>query len=672
MIFTMKRTPYTQNDFTWAHWTPEDIKKIPDYVISTKKERLADIKKVRAEERNFENTVYALQASDYSISESVREIDLLQNVAPKKEVRDASKKAIEIIEKKLIAIERDPKIWKALKEYHEGAWEHEQKTLPPEDLKLFNDIYRSYKRMGFDLPPGQQKRLKALEQELSKQSNTFRHNINSYHDALVVAPKDMEGLPSRYLEGLKRDKQGNYLVTLAYPDVNPFMELMPNESLRRAMSAKSLRKGGEKNLDVLKNMIALREERAKILGYKTHADYKTELRMAKNGKTAVSFVEDLLKKVERGGRKDLAELLALKKKRTGNKEALLHPYDVAYYAHELQKEKFSIDSEEVRQYFPLERVLAGTFQIYSTLFGVTFEKLTGKNAISLWHPDAELYSIKTKDGNILSYFALDLFPREGKFGHAAMFDIISGRELSYHGEGYRTPFAAMVCNFTKPSEAHPSLLSHGEAETFLHEFGHTIHHTLTQARNLSQAGSNTVWDFVEAPSQMLENWAWNKKSLALLSTHHETGKPLPAKLLNNLLLSKEHLVRYDALRQLILGIFDLTLHTKGTKNITKLYSDLIKKYTGLTTIKESIFPAGFGHLDGYDAGYYGYMWSKVYAADMFTRFEKEGILNKKTGLDYRRAILEQGGSRDELELVEQFLKRKPNNKAFLKEIGITK
>lgn len=665
-----QRTPYTKEDFAWVHWTAEDIKKLPAYIIETKKERLTEIKKIPAHERTFENTIYALQATDHNISETTLEIDLLQNVAPGKEVREAAKKAIEDIEKKLIEIERDPKIWKALKEYSEGAWKNEQKTLPPEDKKLFTDTFRTYKRMGFDLPAEKQKRLKALEQEHSKLANTFRHNINSYKDALVVSSEDMQGLPERYLQGLKRDAKNNYLVTLTYPDMNPFMELMPKEELRRAMSEKALRKGGEKNLEVLKKMVALRAERAKILGYKTHADYRTEPRMAKNAGAVILFLDGLLKKVERGGRKDLNDLLTLKKKRTGNKKSELHPYDVAYYAHELQKEKLSLDSEEIRQYFPLERVLAGTFQIYGTLLGVTFEKVTGEKSIPLWHPDAEMYCVRAKNGEILSYFALDLFPREGKYGHAAAFGIIGGHELSYRGTGYRTPFATMVCNFTKPNAVHPSLLSHGEVETFLHEFGHIMHYVLTTTRNLSQSGYNTVWDFVEAPSQMLENWAWDKKSLALLSGNYQTGKPLPAKLLNNLLASKKYMVRYGTLRQLILAKFDLILHTKGAKDINKLYKDLLKEYTGLISIKESIFPAGFGHLEGYDAGYYSYMWSKVYAADMFTRFEKEGILNKKTGADYRKAILEQGGSKEEIKLVEEFLGRKPNNKAFLKEIGL--
>ena len=225
----------------------------------------------------------------------------------------------------------------------------------------------------------------------------------------------------------------------------------------------------------------------------------------------------------------------------------------------------------------------------------------------------------------------------------------------------------MVANFPKPSAIHPSLLSHGEVETFLHEFGHIMHYTLTTARYASQSGYNTSWDFVEAPSQMLEHWAWEPKALALLSEHAQTKKPFPEEMLTNLLASKQHLLRYATLRQLILARFDLALHTTSKpKEPAKLYRDMVKQNTGITLPQKAIFPAGFGHLSGYDAGYYGYMWSNVYAADMFTRFEKEGVLNKKTGADYKRFILEMGGSRDELDLVKSFLGRAPSNKAFLK------
>ncbi|PIX57365.1 MAG: hypothetical protein COZ48_01085, partial [Candidatus Yonathbacteria bacterium CG_4_10_14_3_um_filter_43_12] len=495
-----------------------------------------------------------------------------------------------------------------------------------------------------------------------------RQNINAYDDHILVTDDELTGLPERYKAGLKHTKDGRYKVTLAYPEHHPFMELAKNETKRKELAEKALQKGGNKNMKVLAEMLKIRIERAHLLGYKTHADYKTELRMAKSGARAIAFEQDLLKKVAKRGMEEINILRELKRKKTKNKKAMLHFYDIAFYSHELQKEKFNLDSEEVRSYFPLSRVLDGTFKIYSTLFGVKFEKLTD---FSLWHPDASLYVVKTLKGEVLSYFALDLYPRDGKYGHACVNDVVNGRKTSFSGNDYFTPFGTMITNFPKPTKKNTSLLSHGEVETFLHEFGHMIHHSLTTARYASQSGCHTAWDFVEAPSQMLEHWAWDKKSLALLSAHYKTGKPLPREILKNLLSSKTHMLRYGILRQIIQGMLDLTLHTKNKPpEPAKLYRDLIKKYTGVVLPKDAIFPAGFGHLDGYDAGYYGYLWSNVYAADMFTRFEKEGIMSKKVGADYKKWILEKGGSMEEIDLVKGFLGRAPNNKAFLKEIGV--
>ena len=664
----MNRTPYTPKDFAWAKWTASDIKKLVPKILAEKKARLSVIKKVSASKRDFENTIYALESSDYGISETIFKIDLLQNVSPEKSIRDTAKRAIDTIQNKMIAIERDPKIWQALKDYEKGVWRKEQRNLDNESKKLFRDMFLNYKRLGFDLPPIKQKRVKELSQRLAKVSNEFRQNINAYDDHILVTDDELTGLPERYKAGLKHTKDGRYKVTLAYPEHHPFMELAKNETKRKELAEKALQKGGNKNMKVLAEMLKIRIERAHLLGYKTHADYKTELRMAKSGARAIAFEQDLLKKVAKRGMEEINILRELKRKKTKNKKAMLHFYDIAFYSHELQKEKFNLDSEEVRSYFPLSRVLDGTFKIYSTLFGVKFEKLTD---FSLWHPDASLYVVKTLKGEVLSYFALDLYPRDGKYGHACVNDVVNGRKTSFSGNDYFTPFGTMITNFPKPTKKNTSLLSHGEVETFLHEFGHMIHHSLTTARYASQSGCHTAWDFVEAPSQMLEHWAWDKKSLALLSAHYKTGKPLPREILKNLLSSKTHMLRYGILRQIIQGMLDLTLHTKNKPpEPAKLYRDLIKKYTGVVLPKDVIFPAGFGHLDGYDAGYYGYLWSNVYAADMFTRFEKEGIMSKKVGADYKKWILEKGGSMEEIDLVKGFLGRAPNNKAFLKEIGV--
>lgn len=664
----LKRTPYTPKDFAWAKWTAIDIKNLVPELLATKKARLRAIKRIPKEARTFENTIYAIESADYGIIEEILKLDLLQNVSPDKNIRNAANRAVDSIQSKMIAIEHDPKLWQAIKEYVAGAWCSDKKTLDTESKKLFKDMFLSYKRLGFDLSSTKQKHIKELSQRLAKVSNAFRQNINAYKDHILVTKEDLSGAPERYISGLTRTKDGLYKITLAYPDYIPFMELVKDEKKREELNRKYLKKGGKKNMRVLDEMIKLRVKHARLLGYKTHADYKLEPRMAKSGARAVAFENDLLKKVAKGGRHDLDELRELKRELSGNKKAILFSHDIAYYGNELQKRRFNVDSEAVRAYFPLERVLHGTFEIYSTLFGVQFKKLSG---YSLWHKDVSLYVVKTLKGDVLSYFALDLYPRDGKYGHACVNDIVNGRRTSFSGDKYFTPFGTMLANFPKPTKKHPSLLAHSEVETFLHEFGHMIHHTLTTARYASQSGCHTSWDFVEAPSQMLEHWAWNKEPLALLSSHYKTGKSLPPELLNNLLASKKHLLRYGILRQLIQGILDLTLHTKNNPpEPAKLYRDLVKKHTGIILPKDAIFPAGFGHLEGYDAGYYGYLWSNVYAADMFTRFEKEGIMNKKTGADYKKWILEKGGSMEEIDLVKGFLGRSPNNKAFLKEIGV--
>lgn len=664
----MNRIPYRADDFKWTKWSATEIKSLIPKILAQKKSSFATIKKIPIEKRNFENTIYAIEASDYGISELILKIDLLQNVALEKVVRDAAKRAINTIQHKMVAISHDKKIWQAIKDYKNGAWKSEQKFLDNESKKLFHDMFLSYKQLGLDMPPQKQKRIKELSQKIAKVSNEFRQNINAYKDHILVTDDELLGLSERYKEGLTRTPDGKYKVTLSYPDYHPFIELAKSEVKRKEIAEKFLQRGGIKNMKVLAEMLKLRIEHAHLLGYKTHADYKTELRMAKSGENAKLFLDSLLKKVAEAGMRDIDELRDIKREITGDKKAKLHFYDIAYYGHELQKKRFELDSEKVREYFPLSRVLDGTLKIYSTLFGVTFKKISG---IPLWSEDVSIYEIRTERGELLSYFALDLHPRDGKYGHAAAFGVIGGRHTSFKGEGYVTPFATMVTNFTKPTAKNPSILSHSEVETFLHEFGHIMHFALTTAKYESQSGYNTARDFIEAPSQMLEHWAWNKKSIALLSSHYKTGKSLPVSILKNLLASKEHMLRYGVLRQIICGILDLTIHTKNNPpEPAKLYRDLIKKYTGITLPRNAIFPAGFSHLDGYDAGYYGYLWSNVYAADMFTRFEKEGILNKKTGEDYKKLILEKGGSTDELSLVEAFLGRKTSNKAFLKEIGV--
>lgn len=428
-------------------------------------------------------------------------------------------------------------------------------------------------------------------------------------------------------------------------------------------------------MKILQEMLELRRERAKLLGYPNHAAFQIEIKMAENPENVEVFIKNLVNALKKKLKEELKEILLIKREITKDPKATLDYYDVYssknYYANELKKRKFSIDDEKIREYFPLEIVKRGTLEIYSKLFSVKFVKLFG---YPTWHKDVEVYAVKNKDNEIISYFMLDLYPREGKYGHAAAFNVVSGRVSIEKGkEKYNPPVSCMVTNFKKPTKAVLSLLTHDEMETFFHEFGHIVHGVFTKARYASQSGTSVARDFVEAPSQMLEHWVWDRKMLSILSGHYKNpAKKLPKILLDNLLAAKNHMIALWAMRQLVLASLDMEIHTSSTaKNANKVLSQIMRDYFGVTMPRGSIYPAGFGHISGgYDAGYYGYMWSNVYAADMFTRFEKEGLLNKKTGADYKKWILEKGSSMDEMELVKKFLGRKPNNRAFLKERGL--
>jgi thimet oligopeptidase len=343
-------------------------------------------------------------------------------------------------------------------------------------------------------------------------------------------------------------------------------------------------------------------------------------------------------------------------------------WDIRYYSYQLKKETYSVDDEKIREYFPAEVVMKGIFEVYSQLLGVTFIEVLGAE---VWAEGVKLYQIvDVKDQRLIGYFYLDMIPRDLKYDHFAAFPLISARVLP-NGQ-YSRPVASIVGNFNPPSDGKPSLLNHYEVETAFHEFGHIMHQTLTTAPYASLSGSNVAQDFVEAPSQMLENWVWNAGILSQLSSHYKTGEKLPKALLDGMLKADDFNKGYLNSRQLTFGLFDMAIHTTdGPVDVTEVYKQTFRDVIGLEPIETSHFPASFGHLmGGYDAGYYGYMWSLVYAQDMFTRFEQGGLLSPQVGADYRTWILEKGSMIDAIEVVRGFLGREPNSDAFYRMLGI--
>lgn len=660
----MKKLPLTQKDFDWYKLTPKQIEKIGKEAIEYKKAAYKKIKEILPEERTYENTLYALERGDGPAGDMLRKVALLGEVSPKEAVRAAASQTLIDVSSKMIDIEYDRDLYISLLEYYEGNFADEKKKLSKEDIKLLEDTLREYRRMGFDLADQEQKKLKTLLKKASKLGEQFRKNINDYSDYVLCSRDELDGVSERVIATLPIDeKTKKCMVTLQYPHVGPFMAFAHDRKKREELANKNLQKGGKKNLKIINELVGLRAEISKILGYKHHADFRTENRMARTGQVVEEFQNELLKKLIRPAAGDVEQLRS--HARTLGIDNLEH-YDVAYVTNDLQKKLYGVDAEKVREYFPLEHVMEQMFKHFGSLFGLRFSKQEWKT----WHKDVMVYEVLNTDKSLVGYMFFDLFPRAGKYGHAMCVDTVIARETSWQSDTYEAPVTGIVCNFSTPTKKTPSLLSLGEVETLFHEFGHALHMTLSVARHESQAGSNVAWDFVETPSQIMENWVWHDEMLKKLSKHESTGKSLPTELREKILSSKKFQNAYAFMRQIIMGKLDMDIHMGKVHDATEAYKGMIKMYTGMELPETTLFPAGFGHLVGYDAGYYSYLWALVYAQDAFSEFEKHGLMNKELGMRWRREVLEKGSSEDELKLVRNFLGRKPSNKAFLRELGV--
>lgn len=659
----MNRQNYTPEDLAWVGWTPAVITQKANEAIEAKMVRYAAIKAIAPEARTFENTIAAIESAGYGHDDAVEAIGLLTHVSSSKEVRDTAQTAIEEVQKAMVDIEYDEGMYRAVQEY---AAKNEQ--LAGADKKLFDDMVRVYKRMGFGLAPEKREQLKGNLKELAELASGFERAIAEHRDRILVRREELRGLPEAYINGLQRDEEDNYIVTLAYPDYVPFCERCESAPRRKELMDKFNRRGGMANIERLKRVLELRAENALLLGYPNHAAFQLEDRMAKTVDAVSAFSAELHAAVDHPATFDLQLLAALKKKDLGDTSAQLAYYDINYYIQQDKMQGYAVDDEAVREYFPLAAVRETMFGLYASVLGLTFSP----EQFPAWHESVQWYRANNADGSLVGYFALDLFPREGKFSHAMMQPVVQGRRVSADPQDvYRAPLCAVVANFNAPTEGKPSLLSHGEVQTLFHEFGHAMHLLVTSAPYASQAGTNTARDFVEAPSQMFEYWVWEKDVLQKMSKHYATGERLPDDLIDRMIRAKNHAQGYFVLRQLFLGAFDMALHTTvDPVDPVQTYADLYKKTFALEPSSDQLWAAGFGHLMGYDAGYYGYLWSEVYAADMFARFRAEGTTNPQVGMEYRKKILEVGSSRDEMQSVVDFLGRMPNNKAFLRDMGL--
>jgi thimet oligopeptidase len=576
-------------------------------------------------------------------------------------VREKAKLCEPKIDKTDTALWLDRKIATVMKRYAAKA----SATGGPEALngalkRFLEHTLRDFKRNGLDLDAKGQKRLKELNEELTKLSLEFDTNLAESHLTVEATEKQLDGLPKEWLLSHPPSKDGKVVITTDYPDYFPVLTYAKDRKLALELYKQFENRAADKNVKVIETMLALREERAKLLGYANWAEYILEDRMAKNPKTVADFLEGLRTHLAKKGAEEIGEFKKQHVKLGGKMTDDIPPSDRLYLEDQIRNAKYGLDSKEVSKYFEVTRVKSGLLEITSKMFGIKYRP--AKDAPT-WHPDVEAMEVTDASGKVLGRFYFDLYPRPGKYKHAAVFGI---RDTMKMADGSRLmPIAAIECNFPKPGGAAPALMSHQDAVTFFHEFGHVIHHVLSESELASFAGTSVARDFVESPSQMLEEWAWNKETLAMFARHHNTNQPLPASLHAAMLRSRSFGRALATQRQLYLAALDQAYHTRKTPfDTTAVLKEVNDAYTPFKYVEGTHFQASFGHLIGYDAGYYGYQWALSIAQDLFTRFKKDGLLDPKAAAEYRATILAPGDGDDASNLVAKFLGRAPSDAAY--------
>ncbi|MGE0479250.1 MAG: M3 family metallopeptidase [Phycisphaerae bacterium] len=623
---------------------------------------------VPAGQRSFDNTVGALDDLLVRLDTDTNMTMFMQYVSTDAAEREASQKAEEHYNNWLIGLFKRDDLFAAVKAYADT-----NPKLEGEQKRLLEFTLRDFRRAGMNLPPDKREELKRVQTEVNKLGLDFQKNIREDATRVPLLKGELKGLSDEFLATLPRSGEV-YLVGMEYPTYIPIMEQCEVESTRAKMWIAYKRRGSARNVALIEQMLKLRNQAATMLGYASPADYETEVRMSKSAAAVKKFYEDLRPVVRRKAALDFAEFTQAKRAHTGDANAQLQAYDFMFYKTYLQKQKYAVDGEKVREYFPMERVVAGLFSVTQSLYGLEYRDVTARAGTKdrpIWHPDAKLYEVvDKKSGEVLGEFYIDMYPRENKYSHAAQWGLAPRRV--WNDGTIQRPLAALVCNFTKPTQDKPSLLTHDEVETFFHEFGHCLHTILTETHYGRFAGTAVARDFVEAPSQMFENWVWNADVLKTFARHYQTGEPLPDELLAGMLRARNLGSGLDAERQIYYGTTDLAFHTapEGRIDTVKTADELFTQIEQYPVIPETFYHASFGHLVGYEAGYYGYMWSLVFAQDLATRFHDKGMLNTDAGMYYREKILSRGGSRDEMDSLRDYLGREPNMDAFLEHLGL--
>ena len=674
-----------QNPFLTAYNTPHET--TPFHLIQTEhfepavsagiEEQNREIEEIihNPETPTFANTIVALERSGKTLDRITTVFGNLLSAETNDEMQVIAERIMPQLTEHSNNISLNEKLFSRIKSVYESE---EKNSLNQEEKMLLHNTYDGFIRSGANLSEKQKERFRELSSELSILTLKFSQNNlkekNSYE--LPLTSEQLEGLPesamAAYAQTAKEKGKENYIVTLDAPSYIPFMKYCKNRELReqlhRAYNTQCTHDNEYNNLEIVKKLVNLRLERAQLLGFETAADYVLSKRMAANSNNVYQLLNQLLEAYTPTALKEVAEVQALAKEQEGEDFQLM-PWDWAYYSRILKEKKFNLDEESLRPYFELNRVIEGVFGLATRLYGITFQE---NKDIPVYHADVKAYEVYDKDNTFLAVLYTDFHPRASKRSGAWM---TSYKEQWTDEKGNSRPHISVTMNFTKPSAEKPALLTFGEVNTFLHEFGHALHGMFANTTYQSMSGTNVYWDFVELPSQIMENFAIEKEFLNTFAKHYQTGEPIPSELIQRLVDASNFNVAYACLRQLSFGFLDMAWYTRTTPfdgDVRTYEKEAWQKAQVLPDIEDACMTVQFSHImaGGYSAGYYSYKWAEVLDADAFSLFKEKGIFNEETANSFRENVLSKGGTEHPMVLYKNFRSKEPNINALLERNGI--
>ena len=684
----------------WSTLTPDRV--VPDITkaLADTALRLDGLCRTNRGRLTFETTLLAFEEALQPLNEAWGKVGHLDAVCNSPALREAYNEMLPKVSEFYARLYLNESLWDLFKTF---SGTPDAAKLTGVQRRFFEETMAEFRSSGAELPDDKKKRLEELEAELAQVTQKFSENVldsTNAWDLIIEDEASLAGLPESARAAAQAEARAKgfglpdkpaWRITLKAPSLTPVLEHLDDDAIRRRVwegSAAVGHTGEWDNTALIRRILALRHEKAELFGKPNFADHVLDRRMAKNGGKALAFVEDLHGRITAAFARQTRELQEFKAEATQTRSGPLEPWETAYWAEKRRKALYAFDEEEVRPYLPIDGVLSGMFRLCERLFAIQIQERPAAyveaggtcpdGAAEVWHPEVKFYEIRNAKGVHLGSFYADWHPRDAKRGGAWMNYLKTGRPPGDADSHDREPHLGLICgNMTPAVDGKQALLSHSEVETVFHEFGHLLHHLLGQVEIKSLNGVNVAWDFVELPSQIMENFCWERKSLDFFARHHETGKPIPPKLFKKMLAAKNYLSAVTTMRQLAFGKMDLVLHTHPSDadaDLDALIDEILKGYQmPLKTRPPAMarrFTHVFGSPVGYAAGYYSYKWAEVLDADCFSRFQREGVLNAKTGQSFRDCILSKGNSEPPEKLFRDFMGRDPDLNALLVRNGL--